>query len=119
MSYIHEKLRKSFERTLKTKTAKKNEKYPNDFWKWAVKNKNCKIEYYISSLDDSGREDQNYFKTRKEMTAAWKEMKPVNYDMHSYKCLTLVTGEGDNEQEDLVDDEIINSFYNAEEDNDA
>jgi hypothetical protein len=111
MSYLHEELRSEFESTVLA-YRKDTEKYPVDFWKWAVKNKGCKIEYYISSLDDSGREDQTYFKTRKSMLQAWKEMKPINYDMKSYKCLTMVT----DEQEDLIDDEIIDSYYNEEAD---
>jgi hypothetical protein len=44
------------------------------------------------------------------MLQAWKEMKPINYDMKSYKCLTMVT----DEQEDLIDDEIIDSHYTDE-----
>lgn len=111
MSYIHNELRSEFESTVLA-YIRDTEKYPIDFWKWAVRNKGCKIGYYISSLDDSGREDQIFFSTRRAMLGAWKEMKPVNYDMKSFKCLIMVI----DEQEELIDDEVIDSWYNEAED---
>lgn len=117
MSHIAEQFRKEFKRTLKTKAAKKNEKYPIDWWKWLIKNKNCKKWFYISFLNDSGQEEQEFFKTRKEMMKVWKEMKPVCYDMRCYRSIMLMIDE--ESCEEIIDDEIITSYYDRERDEDA
>jgi len=62
----------------------------------------AKIIFYISAMDDSGREDfVGHTKSEKKIMKLWEEMKIDNYDMHLYIALA---------KEHLIDDEVIDSF---------
>jgi len=84
-----------------------------EYWDWLVKEKDCKLMYYISNMDDSGRDEQIGWTTdKKEIKKLWKELKAdeSTYDMHLYKCIVWESPEYEDEQE-LIDDEVIDSYW--------
>lgn len=66
------------------------------------------IEFYISSMDESGREEQwGHTLEEAEARRAFEQAKESEYDMHLY--VSLVKNHGSDEPE-LIDDEVLESF---------
>jgi hypothetical protein len=66
------------------------------------------ILFYISSLDESGREDNwGYTKDEEEIKNKWEEAKEDNYDMQLYKA--LIYDKGDDGLY-VVHDEVLDTF---------
>lgn len=74
--------------------------------------KDLTVAYYISSLDDNGEKNQwGHTKDEAEARRAFEEAKDTEYDMHLYVGLFKNYGSDD---EELVDDEVLDSFCNEE-----
>ena len=70
--------------------------------------KGLTVVYYISSQDDSGREDQwGHTKSERKIRKAFEKAKETEYDMHLYR--SLVKGYYGANME-LIDDEVIDSY---------
>lgn len=70
--------------------------------------KDLTVVYYISSLDESGRENQwGHTKDGAKARRAFKKAKKTEYDMHLYVALVKNYGSDD---EVLIDGEVLDSF---------
>jgi hypothetical protein len=69
--------------------------------------------FYISSMDENGREAVPWGFTRLESIARknFEDAKPDNYDMHLYVALFK---NYESDEEELVDSEVIDSYVDDE-----
>lgn len=69
------------------------------------KHPEAKVMYYISTLNESGRDEQyGHTESREEIDKLWANEKIDGYDAHLY--VALVVDKGDDGYE-LIDDEVI------------
>jgi len=73
------------------------------------------IRYFISNLDNSGREDRTqYYRNRREVDAVFEEMKEDNYDMHLHSALVSFDEFGDVIEEHTS--EVLDAYIDSEDD---
>jgi predicted DNA-binding protein with PD1-like motif len=69
----------------------------------------AKVIFYISNMDDSGREERlGYSENEAEVKALFNEMKKTEYDIHLH--VALIIDLGGEFGYDEVDDEVIETF---------
>jgi hypothetical protein len=73
------------------------------------------VKYYINTMDDNGREQTtDFISDKEEADKVWEEMKAdeSSYDMHYYKSLIVINA--DETELDLIDDEVIDSYQDED-----